>query len=73
MSLILAVEPRQSQARVGGAGDRAGDGLRGGELGEVSAGRGPRLVGAVRAIAEIVVDLGGGELDGWVRDTCEAV
>lgn len=42
-----------------------------GEVGEVRAGGGAGLVGAVRAVAVVVVDGAEWDCDGWVRDAGE--
>jgi hypothetical protein len=68
MALVLAVESRQDLGRVYlilvcGIGES-----RRREWGEVGAGRGARLIGAIRAVAIIVVDLGERNLDGWIRN-----
>lgn len=41
--------------------------------GEVGAGGGAGFVGAIRAVAVVVVDAGEGDGDGWVGETGEGV
>jgi hypothetical protein len=65
VTLVLAVEARQSECLVELAELDLGR-LRGRERGEVGAGRGAWLVGAVGAVAVVVVEAGNIELDAGI-------
>lgn len=68
VALVLTVVAGQGK---GDVGIGAGDGLGRRECRDVGAGCSAGLVGAVWTVAVFVVDLGGEELDGGVRDAGE--
>jgi hypothetical protein len=68
VALVLTVEARQDLGRVYLILVRGVGESRGRQWREVGAGRSARLIGAIRAVAKVVVDLGEGDLDGWIRN-----
>lgn len=73
VALVGAPEARQGIGGFGGAGDGARQRLFGRESVEVGAGGGARFVGAVGAVAAVVVDLAQAELDCRVGDAGEVI
>jgi hypothetical protein len=73
VALIAAPEAGESIGRLGRTGDGARERLFGRQRIEVGAGSGARFVGAVGAIAGVVVDLIQAQLDCSVRDAGEFI